>query len=195
MKFLSLKGSERCTSSLLRSTGWPKFSESAAKQAGGSGAVMVPPGNRVGKLISAGLNKLVNESSPCRPPTANCRISTPFALGGGWSTKEGLTKKWMHVFPDNFSFFGDFEEAAEGRLSDQGIAIWQALSVSHARREKVPSRLVLIFSHDLVCGRIDLNHPQIQHRIIEAMNAVIEYQDIAVAQRHWRMLASNRRRA
>src|SRR5215469_3549644 len=42
-------------------------------------ASVVPPGNRVGKTISAPLNKPVNESSPCRPPTMNCRISTPFA--------------------------------------------------------------------------------------------------------------------
>jgi hypothetical protein len=30
------------------------------------------------------------------------------------------------------------------RLSDQCVAVWQALSVAHARREKIPSRLVLV---------------------------------------------------
>ena len=42
-------------------------------------ASVVPPGNSVGKLISAGFIKLVNESSPCSPPITNCKISTPFA--------------------------------------------------------------------------------------------------------------------
>jgi hypothetical protein len=60
-------------------TGWPGISESAAIQEAGSAVSVFPPGNKVGKLISAGLSRLVNESSPCRPPTINCKISTPFA--------------------------------------------------------------------------------------------------------------------
>ena len=34
------------------------------------------------------------------------------------AAKERLTKKRIDVLPDNLSFFGNFEEAAEGRLSD-----------------------------------------------------------------------------
>src|SRR5215475_13759014 len=113
-----------------------------------------------------------------------------------WGTaKEGLAKKRVHVFPDDLSFFGNFEEAAEGGLGDQCIAVRQALSVAHARREEIPSRLVLVLPYNLVCGWIDFDHPRIRHRVIETVRPVIEYQDIAVLQQRWRMLASDRGRA
>src|SRR5262245_34952323 len=77
-----------------------------------------------------------------------------------WGTaEEGFAKKRVHVFPDDFSFFGNFEEAAERGLSDQCVAVRQALSVAHARREEIPSRLVLVLPYNLVCGWIDLDHP------------------------------------
>src|SRR6516165_5194350 len=107
------------------------------------------------------------------------------------TTKKGLAEKRIHVFPDNLSFFGDFEEATEGRLGDQRVAVRQALSVAHARREEIPGRLVLVLPFDLVCGWIDLDHPRIRHRVIETMRPVIEYQDIAVLQQRRRMLAGN----
>src|SRR5262249_11025292 len=65
------------------------------------------------------------------------------ALRSWWAAKEGLAKKRVHVFPDDLSFFGNFKETAEGGLSDQCVAVRQALSVAHARREKIPSGLVL----------------------------------------------------
>jgi len=49
------------------------------------------------------------------------------------------------VFPDDLSFFGNFEQAAEGRLRDQRIAVRQALRVAHTRREKVPAGLSWYF--------------------------------------------------
>src|SRR5215470_4397102 len=55
----------------------------------------------------------------------------------GWrAAKEGPAKKRGHVFPDDLSFFGNFEETAEGGLSDQCIAIRQTLRIdpSGARR-------------------------------------------------------------
>src|SRR5262249_38648212 len=70
------------------------------------------------------------------------------ALRGRWPAKEGLAKKWVHVFPDDLSFFGNFEEAAEGGLSDQCVAVRQPLSVAHARREEIPSRLVLVLPYN-----------------------------------------------
>src|SRR5262245_6426427 len=117
------------------------------------------------------------------------------ALRGWWAAKEGLAKKRVHVFPDDLSFFGNFEETTEGGLSDQCVAVRQALSVAHARREEIPSRLVLVLPYNLVCGWIDLDHPRIRHRVIETVRPVIEYQDIAVLQQRWRMLASDRGRA
>ena len=117
------------------------------------------------------------------------------ALRTRWAAKEGLAKKRVHVFPDDLSFFGNFEETAERGLSDQCVAVRQALSVAHARREKIPSRLVLVLPYNLICGWIDLDHPRIRHRVIETVRPVIEYQDIAVIQQRWRMLAGDRGRA
>ena len=68
-KFRTLKGVERCTSGEEERT----FMQAA-------GSVVRPVlGNRVGGAISLSFIKLVNDSSPCRPPMTNCRISTPFA--------------------------------------------------------------------------------------------------------------------
>src|SRR5262249_3417733 len=116
------------------------------------------------------------------------------ALRSRWAAKEGLAKKRVHVFPDDLSFFRNFEETAEGGFSDQCVAVRQALSVTHARGEEIPSGLILILPYDLVRGRIDLDHPRIRHRVIEAVTPVIEYQDIAVLQQRWRMLAGDRGR-
>src|SRR5437868_4994253 len=69
MKCRSLNGVERCTSAEV---------ETALRHSSGS-AVGPLIGKRVGKLISAGLIRLVSPSSPCSPPIINCRISTPLA--------------------------------------------------------------------------------------------------------------------
>src|SRR5262249_29735416 len=53
----------------------------------------------------------------------------------GWrAAKEGPAKKRVHVFPDDLSFFSNFEEMAEGGLSDQCIAVRQTLRVAHPGR-------------------------------------------------------------
>src|SRR5262245_19141907 len=84
----------------------------------------------------------------------------------GWrAAKEGPAKKRVHVFPDDLSFFGNFEETAEGGLSDQCVAVRQTLRVAHAGREEIPGRLILVLPYDLVCGWIDLDHPRIRHRV------------------------------
>src|SRR5262249_13199041 len=108
--------------------------------------------------------------------------------------KERLAKEGIEIFPDDLSFLGDFEEAAEGRFGDQRIAVGQALGDAHARREEVPSRLILVLPYDLVGGRIDLDHPRIRQRVVETMDAVVEYQHVAVRQQSWRVLAGDRRR-
>src|ERR1700719_2119744 len=69
------------------------------------------------------------------------------ALRSWRAAKKRLPEKGGDVFPDNLAFFGDFEEAAEGRLTDQRIAVCQALSVAHTRREKVPGRLIVVLPH------------------------------------------------
>jgi hypothetical protein len=111
------------------------------------------------------------------------------ARNGRRPGKKGPAKEGIDVFPDNLSVFGDFEEAAEGRLADQGIAVRQALSVAHAWREKVPNRSVLIRPYDLVRRWINLDHPRKRHRVIQTMNSVVENENVAVPQQGWRMLA------
>src|SRR5262245_37204281 len=100
----------------------------------------------------------------------------------------------VDVFPDDFPVFCDLEEAAERRFIDQRVAVWQSLSVAHSRREKIRDRPILIRPHDLVCRWIDLDDPRKRQRVIQAMNSVIEDQDVAVLQKGWRMLAGQRRR-
>src|SRR5262249_25086388 len=117
------------------------------------------------------------------------------ALGAGRAGEKRLTKERIDVFPDDRSFFGDFEEAAEGGLTDQRIVVWQPLSVAHAWREEVPRRPVLILPFDLVGRWIDLDHSRKWHRVVETMDAVVEDQDVAVRQQVRRMLARDRRRA
>ena len=67
------------------------------------------------------------------------------ALRRWGAAKEGLAKKRVHVFPDDFSFFGNFEETAEGGLSDQCIAVRQTLRIALGR-EEIPGRLILVLS-------------------------------------------------
>src|SRR5262249_55877729 len=117
------------------------------------------------------------------------------ALRGWRAAKEGPAEKRVHVFPDGLSFFGHFEETAEGGLGDQCVAARQTLRIAHAGREEIPGRLVLVFPHDLVGGRIDLDHPRIRHRVVEAVRPVIEDQDIAVLQQRRRMLTGHYGRA
>src|SRR5262249_60051830 len=61
-----------------RNTSGEVGGDAAFVQAAGSrvGPVL---GNRVGKLISAVFSALVSPTSPCMPPTTNCRTSTPLA--------------------------------------------------------------------------------------------------------------------
>src|SRR5262249_30077405 len=80
-------------------------------------------------------------------------------FGGRRTAKKGLTKERVDVFPNNLSFFGDFEKEATDSFSDQRVAVGQALGAAHTRREEVPGRLILILPDDLVRGGIDLNHP------------------------------------
>src|SRR5215510_2038676 len=116
------------------------------------------------------------------------------ALRVGRPGKERPAKKRIDVLPDDLSVLGDLEEAAEGRLADECVAVGQALRVAHAWREEVPRRSILILPYDLVRGRIDLDGPRKRHRVIETMGAVVENQDVAVVQRRRRMLAGDRRR-
>src|SRR5213592_82275 len=81
------------------------------------------------------------------------------ALGALPAAKERLAEERTDVFPDDLSFSRHFEEAAEGRFGDERIAVWQALAIAHAGREKVPGRAVLVLPHDLVCRWIDLDDP------------------------------------
>src|SRR5215470_10986274 len=137
--------------------------------------------------------------SACPPGSGDLRRAVAerpedlVALRGWRAAEKGLTKEWIYVFPDDLSFFGDFEETSEGRLGDQRIPVWQPLRAAHARREEIPSWLVLILPHDLVCGRIDFDCPRIRYSIVETMRSVVEYQDVAVLQEGWRMLARDRR--
>src|SRR5262249_9062515 len=108
--------------------------------------------------------------------------------------KERPAKKRIGVLPDDLSVLGDLEEATEGRLADECVAVRQALRVAHARREEVPRRSILILPYDLVRGRIDLDGPRKRHRVIKTMGAVVEDQDVAVVQRRRRMLAGDSRR-
>src|SRR5260370_27446921 len=55
------------------------------------------------------------------------------ALRGWRAAKKGLAKKWIDVFPDNLSFFGDLEESTERGLGNQCIAVREALGIAHAR--------------------------------------------------------------
>src|SRR5215470_18940286 len=117
------------------------------------------------------------------------------ALRRWGAAKEGLAKKRVHVFPDDFSFFGNFEETAEGGLSDQCIAVRQTLRIAHPGREEITGRLILVLPCDLVCGWIDLDHSRIRHRVVETVRPIIEYQDIAVLEQRWPMLSGNHGRA
>src|SRR5215510_7335426 len=107
--------------------------------------------------------------------------------------KERPAKKRIDVLPHDLSVLGDFEEAAEGRLADEGVAVRQALRVAHAGRKEIPRRSILILPGDLVGRRIDLDGPRKRYRVIETVRAVVEDQDVAVAQRSGRMLAGDRR--
>src|SRR5258708_1997376 len=114
--------------------------------------------------------------SACPPGSGDLRRAVAdrpedlVALIGWRAAEKGLTKEWIYVFPDDLSFFGDFEEASERRLGDQRIPVRQPLRAAHARRG-----LVLILPHDLVCRRIDLDCPRIRYSIVEAMRAVAAY--------------------
>src|SRR5262249_23670571 len=90
---------------------------------------------------------------------------------------------------DDLSFFGDLEEAAEGRFRDQSVAVWQPLRAAHARREEVPSRSVLVFPHNGVCGRIDLDGSRIRHRVVKTMRPVVEDHDVAALEQGRGVLA------
>src|SRR6266852_5785858 len=105
-------------------------------------------------------------------------------LGVGGTTKVGI-----HVFPDRLALRGDFEETAEGCLIDQRIPVRQPLRVTHTRREEIRDRVVLIRPHDFVRRRIDLDDPPKWQRIVEAVNAVVEDENVAVRQRSRSMLA------
>src|SRR5215471_1253527 len=108
------------------------------------------------------------------------------------SGEKGPTKKRIDVLPDDLSVLGDFEEPAERRLTEQCVAVGQALRIAHARREEVPRRSVLILPYDVVRRRVDLDRPRKRHRVIEAVGAVVEDENVAVRQQSRRMLTSDR---
>src|SRR5205807_8118358 len=85
------------------------------------------------------------------------------ALRAWRATEEGGAKKRVHVFPDDLAYFGNLEETAERRFSDQCIAVRQALRVAHSGRKEIPGRLVLVLPYNLVRGWVDLDCSRIRH--------------------------------
>src|SRR5262249_244121 len=120
------------------------------------------------------------------------RPKNQVALGVWRSGEEGPAKKRIDVLPDDLALLGDFEESAEGRLADEGVAVREALRVAHAWRKEIPCRSILILPGDLVGRRINLDGPRKRHRVIETVRAVVEDQDVAVVQRSGRMLTRDR---
>src|SRR5260221_11244688 len=96
--------------------------------------------------------------SACPPGSGDLRRAVAerpedlVALRGRRAAEKGPTKEWIYVFPDDLSFFGDFEEPSERRLGDQSIPFRQPCSAGHARREAIPKRFVLMVTHEFDCA-------------------------------------------
>src|SRR5215831_6706868 len=136
-------------------------------------------------MASVGWEESGDASEP--PQTSSgCRLGSGHLVGAvperpedqvplrvGRPGKERPAEKRIDVLPDDLAVLGDFEQASEGRLADECVAVWEALRIAHARREEVPRRSILILPDDLVRRRIDLDDPRKRHRVIETMRAVV----------------------
>ena len=86
------------------------------------------------------------------------------------------------VFPDDFLFPGDFEQAATLRFGNQRIAIGQ--SVLGAADQAVEITVfggAFIWPVDLVCEQVDLMHPAVPIRAV-GQALVVEEQNPAIVQ-------------
>ena len=66
--------------------------------------------------------------------------------------------------------------------------------VTHARRKEVPGWLILVLPYDPVGRRTDLGNTRIGQRVVEAVNAIVKDQDVAVRQAGRRVLDGHGRR-
>src|SRR5688572_17673654 len=88
----------------------------------------------------------------------------------------------VHVLPDDLAGGRDLEDPAVAALADQRVAVGQALGARDVRAEEVEERLVVVLPDDRARARVDLDHARVGRRVIAAVRAVVEDQDVAVGQ-------------
>src|SRR6516165_4908569 len=100
----------------------------------------------------------------------------------------------IHVLPHHVPFRRHLEEPPIKSLVDERIAVGQTLRIRDAAAEEevitAGTGAVLVFPDDFPSGGIDFEGAR--KRLCTCINAerpVIEQQDVAVRQRHWRVLA------
>src|SRR5205807_7187531 len=86
------------------------------------------------------------------------------------------------IFPHHLTDRRHLEDAAVAALADQRIAVAEALRAGDVRAEEFEDRLIGVSPHDLAGARIDLDDAGEGHRVVAAMRAVVEDQDVAVRQ-------------
>src|SRR5437899_2279631 len=88
-------------------------------------------------------------------------------------------------------------ETKEGKLDriETAITLTGALGAGDVGTEEVAQRLVVVLPHDRAAARIDLDHAGVRRRMITAMRAVVEDEQVAVGQRTGIVLLGQRRAA
>src|SRR5688572_19908755 len=65
----------------------------------------------------------------------------------------------VDVLPDDLALVGNFEDAAEDTLTDQGIPVGQTLTVRELRAKEVDRPGFLVLPDDLIRRGIDFHYP------------------------------------
>src|SRR5918992_3232075 len=106
-----------------------------------------------------------------------------------------FTKKGIDILPNQFAFGRDLEEASEVAFANQRVAVRQAPSVGNPRAVKFVLTPLLIFPNNFLGRQIDFNNPRKSHCMIQPVRPVVEEKQVAVCERHRRMLTGERWRA
>src|SRR2546427_13296928 len=89
----------------------------------------------------------------------------------------------VHVLPDDEALRRHLEDPPVTTLTDQRVAVGQALGAGDVRAEEVEQRLVAILPYDRAGARAALDHARIRRRVIAAVLAVVEDEAIVARQR------------
>src|SRR5882762_6554794 len=90
---------------------------------------------------------------------------------------------WADILPHDLALVRHFEDAPVASFADKRISVGKPLRTRDVGAEEFKERLVGVLPHDRPGARIHFNNTRERGRMIAAVGAVVEDQEVTVRQR------------